>query len=64
VNGDGTVTLADVILLNRAIIGDVMLNDEAITAADVNSDGYVDENDALVLLKFTIQLIDIILYTE
>ncbi|MCD7960082.1 MAG: right-handed parallel beta-helix repeat-containing protein [Ruminococcus sp.] len=55
---DGCITLADVILFNKAIAGNVELNAEAKANADVNLDGSEDADDALVLLKFLVQLID------
>ncbi len=52
VNLDGKVTLADSVLLNKAMAGIVTLNSFARQNADVNADGYVDAADALVLLFY------------
>ncbi len=61
---DGNVNLADSIFLNQYVAGTVTLNDLAYANADVNADGYVDADDALVLLKFQVHLIEKIPYTE
>ncbi|MCD7959168.1 MAG: dockerin type I repeat-containing protein [Ruminococcus sp.] len=64
VNLDGTVSLADTVFLNKYISGVVSLNDQAYANADVNADGSVDSDDALTLLKFQVQLIDVLPYDE
>jgi len=64
VNLDGTVSLADVIKLNKYVSGSVSLTDEAWYNADVNESNSVDGDDALILLKFQVQLIDALPYTE
>ncbi len=64
VNLDGTVSLADSVLLNKAVAGVVTLNDYAKLNADVNDDTYVDGEDALILLKYQVNLISILPYTE
>ncbi len=64
VNLDGNVSLADSIFLNKYVAGVVNLSDLAYSNADTNADGYVDADDALVLLKFQVHLIEKIPYTE
>ncbi len=54
---DGTVSLADSVLLNKAVAGLVTLSEGAKSNADVNADSYVDADDALVLLKYQVNLI-------
>ncbi len=58
VNLDGNVSLADSIFLNKYVAGLVDLSDIASANADTNADGYVDADDALVLLRFHVQLIN------
>ncbi len=54
---DGSINIADVIFLNRAILGDVTMADNQQTAADVNADGTVDSSDSLLILKYIVELI-------
>ncbi len=56
-NLDLTINIADVIFLNRAILGDVTMADNQRTAADVNADGTVDSSDSLLILKYIVELI-------
>jgi len=58
VNLDGSITLADLILLNKANASMVELNAEAILNADCNLDNGVDASDALLLMRFLVQLVD------
>ncbi len=60
---DGTVTMADVILLNKAAVRLVDLTDASRANADCDLSGEVDGNDAMVLLRFQMQLIDTLPYT-
>lgn len=62
VDENGTVNLADAILLSKAAVNLVDLTNTA--SADCNCDGEVDGNDALILLKFVVQMIDSLPYTE
>lgn len=64
INLDGNVTLADVVLLTKASAGFVILNSEATANGDCNGDGYTDSNDALVLLRFMVQLVNTLPYTS
>lgn len=64
VNLDGTVSLADAVKLNKAIAGSVELNETAISSADTNGNGDLEQEDALILLKFLVQYIDTIPMTE
>lgn len=64
VNLDGTVSLADAVKLNKAIAGSVELNETATSSADTNSNGDLEQEDALILLKFLVQYIDTIPMTE
>ena len=60
---DGTVTMADVILLNKAAVRLVDLTDASRANADCDLSGEVDGNDAMVLLRFQVQLIGALPYT-
>ena len=51
VNGDGTVTTADALLIYSACNGDAELTEEQLAAADINGDGNVTTADALLLYK-------------
>lgn len=63
VNLDGTISLADVILFNKANAGSVALNEQATLNADCDGSGSVSTEDALVLLRFLVQLVDVLPYT-
>ena len=58
VNLDGNVDLADAVLLNKAVAGTVVLNEQAAKNADCNSDGVRDANDSMVLLMFLVHLVN------
>ena len=50
-NGDGLVTLKDILLLRKIVAGVETLPDSYIANADVNGDGYVTLKDILLLRK-------------
>ena len=58
VNLDGNVDLADAVLLNKAVAGTVVLNEQAAKNADCNSDSVRDANDSMVLLMFLVHLVN------
>jgi len=64
VNLDGNVTLADVVVLNKVVAGAVDLNGEAKANANCNGDelNSIDASDSLALLKFLVQLVDMLPY--
>lgn len=64
VNLDGNVTLADVVVLNKVVAGAVDLNGKAKANANCNGDelNSIDASDSLVLLKFLVQLVDMLPY--
>ncbi|MCC8110253.1 MAG: dockerin type I repeat-containing protein [Ruminococcus sp.] len=64
VNLDSTVSLADAVKLIKAIAGSVELNETATSSADTNGNGDLEQEDALILLKFLVQYIDTIPVTE
>lgn len=51
---DGNVSISDVILLNKYIVGSVSLEDEAIANSDCNGDGKLDASDTVLVLKLNI----------
>lgn len=57
---DGDVNMADVILLNKYTVSVVDLVPVALANADVYYDSYVDGNDAMMLLRFQVQLVSAI----
>ncbi len=58
VNLDGAVNIADVILLNRALLGDATLEAAQKKNADVDISGISDTTDSLNILKFIVELIE------
>ncbi|MCD7959881.1 MAG: hypothetical protein LUF89_10530 [Ruminococcus sp.] len=64
VNLDGNVTLADVVVLNKVVAGAVDLNGKAKANANCNGDelNSIDASDSLALLKFLVQLVDMLPY--
>ena len=58
VNLDGRVDITDAVLLNKATAGVVTLNDAARQNADCDANGMTDTNDATVLLRFLVQIIN------
>ena len=51
VNEDGRLTIADITLICRHIMGQTQLSGAALTAADINSDGSVGVADAVLLCQ-------------
>ncbi len=56
--GDAEINIADVILINRALLGDATLDDAAREMADVDGNGTLDATDSLYILKYIVELID------
>ena len=57
VDGDGEVSILDVITINKAIMGKEVLSDAQNKAADVNGNGTPDSGDALQVLKKIVGII-------
>lgn len=57
VNLDGTISLIDVVYLNKSIAGSVTLNDDALVNAECVTDGSINGLDATALLKYTVESI-------
>lgn len=58
VNVDGRVDITDAVLLNKAAAKSVILSEQAIANADCNTNGEVGSDDAILLLKFLVSVID------
>ncbi len=50
-NGDGSVTILDLMLINKQILGQNVLSGAALTAGDMNGDGKITSADATALQK-------------
>ena len=58
VNEDGTVNIADVIVLNKCLLGDVTaVTDQGMRNADVDDNDMVESTDSLNILKFCVGLL-------
>lgn len=52
VNGDGTVTTLDALMLIQAINDELLLTDDEFTRADLNGDGILNSSEALRILQY------------
>lgn len=52
VNGDGTVTTLDALMLIQAINDELILTDDEFTRADLNGDGILNSSEALRILQY------------
>ena len=57
---DGKVALVDAVMLNKAVADVVTLDKQSRANADCNADGEVNGNDSITLLRFLVQLIDVL----
>ncbi len=57
-NCDGIVNIADVILLNRGLLGDANITEEGQANADVDENDTLEATDSLNILKYIVELID------
>ncbi len=65
VNCDSRVEIADAVLLNKIAAGAVSItSDEQRENSDCDANGEVNSSDALVLLKFLVQLVNSLPYSE
>ena len=58
VNGDDAIDIMDVIRLNKFLLGADSLSEEQRAAADVDGNDELDATDSLLILKYTVELID------
>lgn len=63
-NLDGRVDITDAVLLNKAAAGAVKLSDQAAANADCDANGELGTNDAIVLLKFLVHLVNALPCTD
>lgn len=56
VNGDGSVTTIDAVLIQRQILGLVVFSEEQQKCADMNNDGRISITDAVMVLRKVMQL--------
>lgn len=64
VNLDGAVDIADAVLLNKAIAGAVMLNDQSRLNSDCHADDTLETNDSIALLQFLVHTINTLPVTD
>ena len=64
VNLDGKVDISDAVLLNKTVAGTISLSESAKKNADCDGDGETGSNDAVVLLRFLVHLIQTLPSTE
>lgn len=58
VNGDEAVGILDIILVNRAVLGKVVLSESQIKAGDIDKNGKIAPEDSLIIMKYIIGLLD------
>ncbi len=56
VDGDGSVTSSDALLVMRHVLGGNVLDAAALEVADFNGDGFVDTTDALLIMRRAMDL--------
>ena len=56
-NGDGSVSILDVIILNQNLMIGTPIDESARAAADVLRDGVINEADSLTILKYVVELV-------
>ena len=57
-NLDGRVDITDAVLLNKSVAGAVVLEGDAKQNADCDGSNEIDSNDAVVLLRFLVHIIN------
>lgn len=58
ISGDGQVTVNDVVLAMRHILGQATLTDDKKLLADVNGDGEIDIRDVTLIMRYALGVID------
>ncbi len=64
INLDGRIDITDAVLLNKYCAGSIEMNADALQNADCDGDKEIGNNDAIVLLKFLVQLVPTLPYSE
>ena len=54
---DGEISILDVIVLNRNLLGNGSLTEQGLANADVDGDNKPTANDALAILKYVVKVI-------
>ena len=60
VNLDGKVDISDAVLTNKAVSGVVMLNKQQYQNADCDASGEVNADDATLLMKFLVHIVNVL----
>lgn len=55
VNHDEKTDLADLVVLNKMLVGQIPMSQEERQEADLNGDGYLDNKDALLLMQMLVK---------
>jgi len=58
IDGNGSIDILDVIMINKAIFGKTNLTDAQIKAADVNHNNKPDFEDSLAVMRYIVRLTD------
>ena len=58
-NGDNDITIADIVLLNRHVLGKTILSSEKLSLADVNKDGDITIGDVVLLNRHLLGKVNI-----
>ncbi len=58
IDGDGDVSVVDVLLLNKYLLGVAHLDDSARICADVDGNQIINDADSMNILKYVVKLID------
>lgn len=53
VNGDGTLTGSDALIILRCAMGIIQLSGDSLAAADYDGDGRITATDALIVLRIS-----------
>lgn len=60
INGDGNISIADAIMIQKHIANIVTLDGDALTVADVTKDGNISIADAIMLQKYIANIITVL----
>ena len=55
VDNDGEIMVADAVMVLRAVVEDIVLDEKQIAAADVDKDGSVMVSDAVYILRYVVE---------
>lgn len=60
INGDGNITIADAIMIQKHIANIITLDGDTLTVADVTKDGNISIADAIMLQKYIANIITVL----